>query len=675
MVADITGFSRLMERDETQTFARLRQLRDEIAYPKVAEHGGRIVKSTGDGFLAEFASVTAALRSALDIQRYMVAHEAGRSADTRIRLRIGINVGDIIIDGDDVAGDGVNIAARLETLAPPDGICISANVREQLHDELGATLTDLGEQRLKNIARPIRAFAVTLAGERGVPAEPSAATPPRVLADPPSIAVLPFINLSGGEENEYFADGLAEELLNVLAKIRGLRVASRTSAFFFKDKGVDIPTVAQKLNVATVLEGSVRRSGQRIRITTQLIDAATDSHLWSEAYDRTLDDILAVQADIAHAVVAKLRAALLGEHTNSGASAEATVEVQAATSGRTDDPEAYRLYLQGRFYVLRITEADVARGVGFYRQALERDPAFALAWSGLSRAYHAQAGRGWLAVAEGMEQARDAAQRALALAPNLAEGHIALTWVLADYDWDWRSAQSEVERALALAPGDGDVHRACASLAMQLGRAEESISARAPRGRARPVEQARPRRARRLLHASRPTRRGRRLASIRARPRAECRNHALLAVVRSTAAGACGRGAPRGRTRSDSLSATAVHGAGAAHDRRCVRLRCGVEATDRRSRRRRVVPDRGRVCMARRSRRGLRLAGARLRRSRSRAGRIRLVPAAALAARRPALAGAHAQNGIGIARAGTAPGIRGSSAEAVSGARQGIRTP
>ena len=374
-----------------------------------------------------------------------------------------------------MAGDGAH-RARLESLAPPDGICISAHVREQLHDELGATLTDLGEQRFKNIARPIRAFAVTLAGERGVPVAQSAATPPRALADPPSIAVLPFVNLSGGEENEYFADGLAEELLNVLAKIRGLRVTSRTSAFFFKGKGVDIPTVAQKLNVATVLEGSVRRSGHRIRITTQLIDAASDSHLWSEAYDRTLDDILAVQTDIAHAVVEKLRAALLGENPNSGASVDATAEVQVATCGRTDDPEAYRLYLQGRFYVLRITEADVARGIVFYRQALQRDPAFALAWAGLSRAYHAQAGRGWLPVAEGMEQARDAAQRALALAPDLAEGHIALTWVLADYDWDWRSAQTELERALTLAPGDGDVHRACASLAMQLGRAEESIT-------------------------------------------------------------------------------------------------------------------------------------------------------------------------------------------------------
>jgi TolB-like protein len=476
MVADIGGFSRLMERDESQTFARLRRLRDEVVHPTIAEHGGRIVKSTGDGFLAEFASVTAAWRGALDIQRQTVARESGNSADARIRLRIGINVGDIIIDGDDVAGDGVNVAARLESIAPLDGICISAHVREQLRDDLGATLTDLGERRLKNIARPIRAFAATLAGAEGAAARPGVATLPPSPAGVPSIAVLPFANLSGGDENEYFADGLAEELLNVLAKIRGLRVASRTSAFFFKGKNVDIPTIGQKLNVATVLEGSVRRSGHRIRITTQLIDVASDSHLWSEAYDRTLDDILAVQAEIAHVVVAKLRTQLLDPHTNAVETADATVEVRAATSGRTGDPEAYRLYLQGRFYVLRITEPDVARGVGFFRQALERDPAFALAWAGLSRAYHAQAGRGWLPVIEGMEAARDAAQRALALAPDLAEAHIAIAWVLADHDWNWRSAQSELECALALSPGDGDVHRASASLAMQLGRTEESIA-------------------------------------------------------------------------------------------------------------------------------------------------------------------------------------------------------
>jgi TolB-like protein/class 3 adenylate cyclase len=488
MMADIAGFSRLMERDESATFARLQHLRDAVTQPRIDAHGGRLVKTTGDGFLVEFASATAALQCALEIQRELTAREAARSADDRIRLRIGINVGDIIVDGDDVAGDGVNIAARLEALAPRDGICISGTVREQIHDDLGITLSDLGLQKLKNITREVRAFAVMPSSGGGetrsdadadrpdtafANARPPATRPRETSA--PSIAVLPFVNLGRDEENEYFADGLADELLNVLAKIRGLRVASRTSAFFFKGKDVDLPTVARKLNVATVLEGSVRRSGQRVRITAQLIDAASDVHLWSEIYDRTLDDIFAVQSDIANAVVSELRGALLGEHPATRTSDDVIAEVQAAARGRSHDPEAYRLYLQGRFYVFRITEADVARGVGFFRQALDRDPAFAIAWAGLSRAYHEQAGRGWKPVAEGMEQARAAARTALELDPELPEGHIALGWVLADYDWDWEKAKTELDRARALAPGDGDVQRASASLAMQLGRLGEAI--------------------------------------------------------------------------------------------------------------------------------------------------------------------------------------------------------
>jgi len=487
MMADIAGFSRLMERDESATFARLQHLRDAVTQPKIDAYGGRLVKTTGDGFLVEFASATDALCCAIDIQRDLTAREAERSTDDRMRLRIGINVGDIIVDGDDIAGDGVNIAARLETLALPGGICISGTVREQIRDDLGIALSDLGPQKLKNITREVRAFAVTpTSGAVETPGDTHGphtafanarhtAAQLRQDTSSPSIAVLPFVNL-GDEENEYFADGLAEELLNVLAKIRGLRVASRTSAFFFKGKDVDLPTVAQKLNVGAVLEGSVRRSGQRVRITAQLIDAASDVHLWSEIYDRTLDDIFAVQSDIANAVVSELRVALLGDRAAWGTSGDVSAEVQAAERGRSHDPEAYRLYLQGRFYVLRITEADVARGVGFYRQALDRDPTFAIAWAGLARAYHAQAGRGWRPVAEGMEQARAAAQTALELEPELPEGHIALGWVLADYDWDWKSAKTEMDRALALAPGDGDVHRASASLAMQFGRLEEAIA-------------------------------------------------------------------------------------------------------------------------------------------------------------------------------------------------------
>ena len=293
--------------------------------------------------------------------------------------------------------------------------------------------------------------------------------------DLPSIAVLPFVNMSRDEENEYFADGLTEELLNVLAKIRGLRVASRTSAFFFKGKDIDIPTVAQKLNVATILEGSVRKSGKRVRITAQLIRVETDSHLWSETYDRELDDIFAVQDDIARSVVTELRTALMGDGNAAAASAEALAEVRAAASGRADNPEAHRLYLQGRFFIERMTQADLARAADYFLQAIALDPEFALAWTGLSRAYWTQAGYGWLPVAEGFEKAREAAQRALSIAPDLAEGHVGLGLVLQGHDWNWSAAEAQFQRALALQPGNAEVLRAFASMAGILGRQDEAI--------------------------------------------------------------------------------------------------------------------------------------------------------------------------------------------------------
>jgi tetratricopeptide (TPR) repeat protein len=253
-----------------------------------------------------------------------------------------------------------------------------------------------------------------------------------------------------------------------------VRVASRTSAFWFKGKDVDIPTVAQKLNVATVLEGSVRKSGKRVRVTAQLIEVASDSHLWSETYDRELDDIFAVQDDIAQSVVGELRARLLG----SGASAAASVksEVQAATAGRADNAEAHRLYLQGRYYLERMTGADVARAVELFRQAIALDENFAVGWTGLSRAYGIQAGYGWAPVAEGYERARDAAMHALALNESLAEAHVCLGQVLDNHDWNWLGAEAEYRRALALAPENVEVLRAAAYIARRFGDHDGSIS-------------------------------------------------------------------------------------------------------------------------------------------------------------------------------------------------------
>ena len=293
----------------------------------------------------------------------------------------------------------------------------------------------------------------------------------------PSIAVLPFVNMSDDAANEYFADGIAEELINVLSKIRGLRVASHTSAFSFKGGKVDIPTVAQKLNVATILEGSVRKAGKRVRITVQLVRVATDSHLWSETYDRELEDIFAVQDEIAQSVVKELRSALLGEKADSPASAAVKAEVQAATKGRGENAEAYRLYLQGRSLVTRRTQASVATGIEHLRQAVSLDPEYALAWAALAHAQTIEAGTGgWTPYEEGYRRARKAAERALALEPDLAEGHIALGLVRMGYDWDWPGAEASMRRALELAPGNADVVLAAAVAAGNVGHLDESIA-------------------------------------------------------------------------------------------------------------------------------------------------------------------------------------------------------
>ncbi|NDP42462.1 MAG: TIR domain-containing protein [Aromatoleum sp.] len=312
-----------------------------------------------------------------------------------------------------------------------------------------------------------------VAPPRAVPAVASAVA--TRVNESPSIAVLPFVNMSRDEENEYFADGLSEELLNMLAKIRGLRVASRTSAFSFKGKDVDIPTIAHKLNVATVLEGSVRRSGKRVRITAQLIQVASDSHLWSETYDRELDDIFAVQDDIAQSVVKELRAALLGEPAETGASTAAAAEVRRAAVGRGDDPEAFQLYLQGKFFGERTTQADTDKAIGLFQRALAIDPDFALAWAGLSRVHQTQAGFGFAQIDKGFESAREAAQHALQLAPDLAEAHIELGLVLEGHDWNWTEADASFRRALELAPGDAHALRGAAGLARILGQYDKAL--------------------------------------------------------------------------------------------------------------------------------------------------------------------------------------------------------
>ena len=308
LAADVAGYSRLMGADEEGTLERLKALRRELVDPKIAEHHGRIVKTTGDGLLVEFASVVDAVRCAVAVQQAMPERNTGVAADSRIELRIGINLGDVIVEGDDLYGDGVNIAARIEALADAGGVFVSNTVHDHVRDRLPFLFEDLGEQQVKNIARPVRVYRVrpeapslALPRMRGRgSAWVGAAEPPALpLPDKPSIAVLPFANMSGDPEQEYFADGMVEEIITALSRIRWLFVIARNSSFTYKGQAVDVKQVGRELGVRYVLEGSVRKAGNRVRITAQLIDALTGAHLWADRFDGSLEDVFELQDKVA----------------------------------------------------------------------------------------------------------------------------------------------------------------------------------------------------------------------------------------------------------------------------------------------------------------------------------------------------------------------------------------
>jgi adenylate cyclase len=330
LAADVAGYSRLMGADEEGTLERLKALRRELVDPKIAEHHGRIVKTTGDGLLVEFASVVDAVRCAVAVQQAMPERNAGVAADDCIELRIGINLGDVIVEGDDIYGDGVNIAARIEALADAGGVFVSNTVHDHVRDRLPFVFEDLGEQQVKNIARPVRVYRVRDAGT--VAKTPSAPALP--LPDKPSIAVLPFANMSGDPEQEYFADGMVEEITTALSRIRWLFVIARNSSFTYKGQATDVKQVGRELGVRYVLEGSVRKAGGRVRITTQLIDAPSGTHLWADRFDGSLDDIFELQDQVASSVAGVIEPALQ------------TAETVRSAGRPTNDLTAYDLYLR-----------------------------------------------------------------------------------------------------------------------------------------------------------------------------------------------------------------------------------------------------------------------------------------------------------------------------------------
>src|SRR6266851_688909 len=310
LAADVAGYSRLMGIDEEGTLAALKKVRREVVDLKIAEHRGRIVQTSGDGLLVEFASVVDAIRCALEMQREMARRNADGPKERRIEFRIGINLGDIMVDEQDIFGDGVNVAARLETLAEPGGICVSRVVRDQVRDKLAVSFESMGEQQVKNIARPVRAYRAVLGESPRAASTPPKTMAPRPLADRPSIAVLPFKNVTGDPEQGYFVDGITDDIITALSKWRWFLVIARNSTFAYKSNVVDLKQVGRDLGARYVLEGSVRKAAQRVRINSQLIDTETGTHLWAERYDRDLTDIFAVQDDITSRVAAAIEPAL-----------------------------------------------------------------------------------------------------------------------------------------------------------------------------------------------------------------------------------------------------------------------------------------------------------------------------------------------------------------------------
>ncbi len=438
LAADIAGYSRLMGADEAGTLAAMSAVWAEQFNPAVAAHHGRIVKMMGDGALVEFASAVEAVACALAIQQAMASLKQSRPGRAPLEFRIGVNLGDIVIDGDDIFGDGVNLAARLEGQAPTGGVLVSDSVHAQVKGKVGVSFDDAGTLTLKNIETPVRAWRWS--GD-GAAAE---AQPPAGPRDLPSIAVLPFTIMSGDPEQEYFADGLVEDIITTLSKLAGLRVIARNSTFVYKGQAVDIRTVARQLGVHYVLEGSVRRSGERIRITAQLIDAS-GAHVWAERYDRAIDDIFAVQDEITLVLATEMQVKLTeGEQAR----------LRYTTTGNV---EAWSFWVQGLFhYRQSVTKESLGAALSCWTKALALDPDSSTLNAMISLVHYADARFGWWEDRETAHQkAMSYTQRALELDPENPDANVFASLALLQagrYD----EAAEKARRAVRLAPGSAD---------------------------------------------------------------------------------------------------------------------------------------------------------------------------------------------------------------------------
>ena len=456
LAADVVGYSRLMGANEVGTLQSLQKLQAELIEPEIAGRGGRIVKLTGDGILAEFPSVVSAVECATTIQRAMPGRNADVPEDRRIEFRMGINLGDVIVEGDDLFGDGVNVAARLEGVARPGGIAVSQSVREHVGNKLDLGFDDRGEEQLKNIDQPVRVYDVVLeapSAKVGAPADD-------LRENKPTIAVLPFTNMSGDPEQEFFSDGIAEDIITDLSKISSLFVIGRNTSFTYKGMSLQLPKVAADLGVKFLLEGSVRKAGDRVRVTAQLIDGPSGGHLWADRYDRDLTDIFTIQDEITHAIVDQLKIRLVPD------------EKRAIGQAPTENVEAYTYYLRGRQYFHNSTRWFLNLARQMFERAIELDPTFARAYAGLAIAETRLAG--WFGEPISVDHILGNAGKAITLAPELAEAHAARGEALSGMG---RRAEAEkaFEAALQLEPNNFEANLFYARHLHRAGRSEQSL--------------------------------------------------------------------------------------------------------------------------------------------------------------------------------------------------------
>ncbi len=464
MAADVAGYSRLMHNDEEATHAALTALLADAVEPVIAEHGGHIVKNTGDGFLAEFPSAVEAVRTAMQFQNRIHELTMDDAEDRRIAFRVGINIGDVIVEAHDIFGDGVNIAARLEGVAEPGGICISQTVLNHARDKVSFEVEDAGEQTLKNIARPVHVYRIIIEPSRR-PATPKPEIPALALPDKPSVAVLPFTNMSGDPEQEFVSDGIAEDVITALSHYPSLFVIARNSSFTYKGRAVDVKQVGRELGVRYVLEGSVRKAGNRIRVTAQLIEAGTSNHVWAERYDRDLADIFAVQDELTEALTTALAPAI------------ADAELRRAMRKPPGSLDAWAAYQRGLWHLSKATADDDAAAEKFFRQAIDLDPTFSGGYGALAL-YQLQTAALYqkLDLSTAQRSAEALARRAVALDGADAEARSCLGWAL-QARGEADGALAEIERALSMSPNLAIAHGHRGATLIFAGRPKDGLTA------------------------------------------------------------------------------------------------------------------------------------------------------------------------------------------------------